>query len=481
MLDLLWAFPLVCVVLLIVSGRTDPAVAGLVGLGLTVAISILAGPASFAPVMAAVAIGHGLWLSAMVGLVILGGLFFRDCIGASQATALEVPVADCSRSLFSACFLTGPFSECLAGFGLGQLTAAAELKKLKLPPRAAVVFGLFSQVLTPWGAMGNPTVVGAVLSGLTARDLGTRTALIIMPLMLSWLAVYWLVSASFGMPKTLRLAVGEAAWVVAIGACLYLSNRTFGPDLAGITALAPLIVARAILDHRSCSMALAPRVRGILPYLLLMAPLVLGRLHPGIRDYLEAGVAVQPFADIPPFHLLTHPGFWLLLVGTITLLLRGRGATLVAASYRSIRLGSKAITILAIFFSIAQVMSASGMALAIARDLGGLLGPAAVFAVPLFAGTMGLMIGSGNASNGLLMPSAVFLAAESGSDRGWIATAQNVAACGFAMISLARVSIGCALVGNGVRAEDAYRKAWPLGALALVAASAICGFSLLAR
>ena len=69
--------------------------------------------------------------------------------------------------------------------------------------------------------------------------------------------------------------------------------------------------------------------------------------------------------------------------------------------------------------------------------------------------------------NGLLVPSHAALAAAAGVDAKWMAAIQNAAASALTMLSLLRLSIGCALVGRPELERRAFAQAWPLAGSAL--------------
>ena len=93
------------------------------------------------------------------------------------------------RRLFTACFFVGPFAEAATGFGVGQVAIVSMIQNTGISAIQLVLFALFSQILVPWGAMANGTMVGAALSGVSPGDLGVR-AMLTAPLLLAWLVLY---------------------------------------------------------------------------------------------------------------------------------------------------------------------------------------------------------------------------------------------------------------------------------------------------
>ena len=94
------------------------------------------------------------------------------------------------------------------------------------------------------GRARNGTVVGAELAGLNPRDLGTRTAVLAMPLLGGWLALFWRMARAAGVPGPPAEHLAEAAWLAAAACLLVTSHAAFGPEIAALAALGPLIALR---------------------------------------------------------------------------------------------------------------------------------------------------------------------------------------------------------------------------------------------
>lgn len=481
MIHLLWASPFLLVVALLATGRASSAVAGLCAAAAAAAVALLAAPHPTPPAAVLLAAAKGLWLAAFVGAVILAGLFFRRVAapaGATPAAGDGAAGAPSRRaSAFAACFLLGPFAEAATGFGVGQVAAVAALSALGLAPIHVALLALFSQTLVPWGAMANGTVVGAEFARMPVADLGVLSALLSAPLLLAWLALFWRMAAGAGLPAGRGERLRETGWVLAVALLLPLANRVVGAEVAALATLGPLLALRFWREERPNRARWRAAVRAGLPYAVLIAALAATRGVPGLGDLLaRAGGTVRPFADGPAWAPLLHPSTWLLAVGLGAALLGGGrgGASAAAAALREAwRQGRRAVLTIAAFLVAARIMADAGIADALADGLHAALGRWTVAATPLLAGAFGLLTGSGNASNGLLMASQVGLA-DGGVPAPWIAALQNTAACALTMLSPARVAMGCALAGGGRAMErEVYRRAWPLGAAALLVLTAV--------
>jgi lactate permease len=474
----LWSLPAVVVAVLIGAGRSS-ATAGFWGLVLAIAVALAAAPGRFGPLEAAQSAASGAWLALLVGAVILGGLFFRDIVAGHDPAGEPppVPAALRRRQLYLTCFLIGPFAESATGFGVGQVAIAPALRSLGLTPLHAVLLGLFSQMLVPWGALANGTIVGAELSGLPAAVLGVHSAALTVPLLLGWLVLFWRMAAAAGVPGTRRDLYAELAWTLLAAALLILCNFALGPEVAALAALGPLIVARFVAGGPRTAHGWRAALRVALPYAALIAGLAATRAMPSFNRFLTEAVAVRPFADGATWLPLLHPASWLVMVALATALAAGRAATIAGALERAWLRAAKPILAIVLFLAMAQVMVSSGMAGGLAKGLTSSLGPAAVLATPLIAAFFGFLTSSGSAANGLLMPAQAAFARESGLSLPWLAAIQNVGAAAATMLCPVRVGMGCALAGRPEVERLVYARAWPLGipplAVLVVAAAAL--------
>lgn len=463
---LVWSLPFVVVAALIATGRATSTTVGLSGLVTALMVAMAAPPHPFGARDALGAIARGGWLALLVGAVILGGLFFREAVSEHDAVQ-SAPVAPERRrkQLYTTCFLIGPFAEGATGFGVGQVTIAPLLNGIGLAPLHAILFGLFSQMMVSWGAMANGTIVGAQLSGIAPTDLGVHSALLTVPLLIAWLGLFWRIAAIAKIPGTPLDFVGEAVCTIAAAGFLVAANALFGPEVAALAALGPLIVARFLMDGRPDRARWRSALRVGPPYVALIAILMATRAIAPVNEWLRAALAVQPFADGPTWFPLLHPGSWLLVVGLATTIAMRRPAA--PALARAWTRGRKPILTIGCFLAMAQVMATSGLADSLAMGLRSGLGPLAVLATPLFAAAFGFLTGSSNAANGLLMPAQIALARDAALSLPWLGAIQNTAAAALTMLSPVRVAVGCALVGKPDLERTVYLRGWLLGAAPL--------------
>ena len=469
MLYLFWSLPLLTVAVLIATGWAGSVLAGAAGACFAVIVAGLAAPRHFGIGESVQAIAHGTWLAFLIGFVIAGGLFFREVLSDEpMQKGPGQPSTEQRRRLFDICFLIGPFSESVTGFGVGQVSAVASIGSLGVAPLNAIVLGLFSQTLVPWGAMATGTMLGAELAGLDPRDLGFRTACISSILLVAWLCLFWRLARTAGLAANGAVLATEFAWILAIGAVLIVANILLGPETAGMGALGPLIILRELLRSKGVVEPWLQTRSTVIPYALLAIGLSTTRIVPLIGERLFALCHFKPISDAPAWAPLLHPGTWLIGIALGTAIVTGRQKRITIAIRRTWPLANRAIANIAVYLIISQVMAISGIAAAAAELLNAHLGALAVLTTPVLAGVFGLLTGSGNATNGLLMPSQRSLANLTAISLPWLAAVQNTTACALTMLSPVRVGIGCTLGGKPRHERQVYASAWSLGAVVLL-------------
>src|SRR5438045_6729797 len=105
----------------------------------------------------------------------------------------------------------------------------------------------------------------------------------------------------------------------------------------------------------------------------------------------------------------------------------------------------------------AEVLSGSGIASAVAAGMFTVLGQWAVVVTPFVSAVFGSLANSGNAANGLFMASQVRLASDAGLNVGAVIALQHAAALSLNMISPVRMSIVCGLGHAAGKERELYR------------------------
>lgn len=480
MIYFLWALPALTVVAAIASGRLNTTYAAILGLLVAAPVAALTGPVAFGQAQLVQALARGLWIGATIAPYILGGLLFWQVAGArpgadstvstsadgAASSAEMTPVAQ-RRMLFFASFLVGPFAESATGFGVGMLGTVALIRGLGIAPRHLMVFALLSQTMIPWGAMGSGTLLAAAYARIPAPQLGLYAMVPVTLLMLVWLPLFWRTVQRAGLGTSTTECLRETAWIVLALALLGPATFYLGPETALLAVYGPLIVVCHAMDGRMDRRTLGATARKMLPYVLLIAGLVLTRLLAPVQQSLRSFWAVAPFDDLPAWSPLFHAGSWLLAGGVLTGLLRGQGHLLGQEARSAWRTGKHAMLALGLFAMMAEILFAAGIARAIAEGMFAALHEGAVVATPLMASVFGILANSGNAPNSLFMPAQLALAIQAGLSIPTVTALQHVAGTSMGLFSPVRMSIAAGLTHGVGQERSVYASLLPYAMAAL--------------
>lgn len=449
--------PLLLVIGLLASGRTSSLVAGLSGLAATLAVALAAFGADGR--LLAREIPAGLWLSWHVIAIIGAGMFFHRCLQARSSVADGETIAT-PRRLWPVCFLLAPFAESVTGFGIGYILALAALRRLGLGGLPALVLGLYSQSLVPWGALAIGSTVGATLAGMTLNEMGLASAVLQVPIHALYLLFYWRFAREAGVPVPMAQKLDDALWTALLLGAIWLFNRYSDAEIAGGAATALLLALRFWRDERPDGAGIAAALHRHAPYVALTLILCATRLVPPLRDLLKPLWALRPYDNQPAFAVFYTPAFWLVAIGIVVAI--SARASLLRLVGEAAKGAWRACAVTLAFVVMAELYVGTGMAQAIAEALRGGAGRGAAFGVPLFAAIGGFLTGSGAGGNAMLMPMVTALAKAVAIDTSWVAAVENSVCTNLTMLSPIRVSMGIALLGMTGMDGALYRKAWPL-------------------
>jgi len=452
--------PLLLVILLIASRRVSTLAAGGIGwVAALAAASILRGPTGDFASWAATESTKGTWLAWQAVAVILAGLFFYRVLRRHEAHLFQAdgPVEPVTRGrIWAVCFLLGPFAESATGFGVGAIVAMAALMRMGLKSPGAAVLALYSQMLVPWGGLAVGTVIGAHLAGEPETELGIASALLTLPLLAGYLALYWVFVGRVTGRVPLVQKLEDCLWTALLGWMLWFANRHVATELGGVVAPGALFVVHFLLSRKPDRAALRRAGTSALPFVVLAALLTAA---------LRGSLVLTPFTDQPSFPVLYNPSFWLVLVGLGVMALTGRLGELPDRLRETAAGGWRPALVTIGFVAMAQVLSAAGAAHLVGTSLRAALGSSAPLMGPLFGAVGGFLTGSNAASNGMMMAVQAALGDGLG---GWPAALQNVAGSNFSLLSPVRVAMAAALIGGTGADAAIYKRAWPLAVMLLM-------------
>jgi len=461
--------PLLLVILLIASRRVSTLAAGGIGwLAALAAAYILRTPAGDFAAWSATESAKGAWLAWQAVAVIVAGLFFYRVLRRHEAHLFQAdgPVEPVTRGrIWAVCFLLGPFAESATGFGVGAIVAMAALMRMGLKSPGAAVLALYSQMLVPWGGLGVGTLIGAHLAGEPETELGIASALLTLPLLVGYLALYWVFVGRVTGRVPLVQKLEDGLWTALLGCALWLASRHVATELGGVVAPGALFVAHFLLSRKPDRAALRRAAPSALPFVVLAALLIATRSIPPLTAALRGSLVLTPFADQPSFPVLYNPSFWLVLVGLGVMVATGRLGELPERLRETGAGGWRPALVTIAFVAMAQVLSAAGAARLVGTSLRAALGPVAPLMGPLFGAVGGFLTGSNAASNGMMMAVQAALGDGLG---GWPAALQNVAGSNFSLLSPVRVAMAAALIGGAGADAAIYKRAWPIALMLLV-------------
>lgn len=455
--------PLVLVLVLLATRRVTLASAGLVALATTLpAVVYLRGIDGLGGFLWVESL-KGAWVSWQGLSVIFAGVVLHQVLHRrpSHETG-SGPEVDRHREAFAAAFLYGVFVETAVGFGVGTIVAVTGLMRLGLSGPAAAALSVFSQTLVPWGAMAVGTGIGAGLLGVDVVELGTRTAevtAIALPVLLPF---FWVLLRSAGVPLRSRNIVVDAILILAMGGILIAVNRYVAVELGGLLApgiLAVALMTPRLLRHPDYASSL---LRNIWPYLLLAGSLLATRLVPGLPGLLHSVLNLRPFEGVPPFPVLYHASFWLLLTAVVA-----APASVWRAGWGKLLRDSLGMArtplLVTLFFVVqAQWMLASGAAEALGSGVKSLAGGFSVLAAPLFSASIAGPSGSNTAAIAMMMPVMAPIAVQTGVSMLTVVAVQNIAGGLSTMLSPGRIALASSLTGLQGRETVVYRQMLPV-------------------
>ena len=429
----IFLLPVLTVLVLLASGKASLAMAGFIALLLSapaawVALGDGANLATWIGLLASGS-GRGMWIAWQAVSVIIGGLLFYKVLSSARpelfAPRETTSDAISHRWLFTICFLLGPFVEAATGFGVGYLITISALMRMGLGRFESAVFGLFSQMLVPWGALGVGTLIGAELADISIAELGVHSALISTALMFGYLVVFWWMLWRVHARPTILECADDALWLLALCAALVAANQLVAVEVAGLLCAAPLLVLRYLRDREPGAMRFADMALTVQPYVALTLLLVVTRSVPAIDDWLRGLIVLQPAPDLPRFSLFHHPSFWLLFVALGYGMLQLPKQRWAQVGRDVLSSGRIPVLVTVVFMMMAETLSLAGIPAALAQSWVSVSGHAAVAISPLLSVVAGALTGSNTASNGMLMVLQVELATRADAAPVWIAAVQK--------------------------------------------------------
>ncbi len=481
MLTILAAIPLAGALAMMTLLQRNSRQAGLMTLVLVCAMAFVVPAFHLSPLQLLLSLYEGGVTSLTVLTVILPALLLyhlQRVTGGMKILTQNIARLTSDRDLQVLLLVLGlsPFVESLCGFGVGIIVIAPMLLELRFGALRAALLCLLGQLTTAWGAMGVAVILTASLTRLPVAQVGSLTALLSMPTTI--------VLSLF----CLHLSGGKAAvrrwWLLALAAAAILTggawilSTTVGVELVGILsstftllflggvgAIVTRLAAHSPGASHKGSTEATKRYslwRAAFPYVLLTFFLLLSRLVPSLRDWLQTHAVLEFPAVHMSLPLLYIPGFWVSLSLLIAVGISGtpRPVAIDALGAAWRQFTPSALTIL-FFLLTAQVMQASLMTASLGA-IAASLGSRYVWISPWLAGLGAWLTGSNLGGTAMFAQLQIAAASSTGLSLLWLAAAQNGAGQLARMLSPACLMLAATSAGLQGQEGLLIRKFGPL-------------------
>ncbi|MDO5744641.1 MAG: L-lactate permease [Micrococcaceae bacterium] len=324
-----------------------------------------------------------------------------------------------------------PFAESVTGFGIGVTVGVPLLLQLGHSVKHSALLSLLGLVAVPWGALGPGTLVAADLAGLTLFDVGVRSALMTLPVVLGSAITTWLVLRAES-PNPGRLLGHLLGAAVLLNAGILAANLVMGTPPAGIVG-SLLVLAVHLLAFRIGG-TLVPAGHStwlaLLPYGVLTVGLLAAR-------------ALTASMDSPLLQrTLTSGGVWLIIACLVaqyaSASLGGTGTPLRTRALLAYRSWIPVGVTTGGFTILGALLAATGMGEELGAALAG-VGAGYLLLGPVINGLAGFVSGSNTAANSMLAATQAQAATAMGSSVLQLVAVSNVTASMATMLAPSRI------------------------------------------
>ncbi|MGP5317202.1 L-lactate permease [Arthrobacter rhombi] len=315
-----------------------------------------------------------------------------------------------------------PFAESVTGFGIGVTVGVPILRLIGHSVPRSTIFSLLGLLAVPWGALGPGTLLASELSGTSLVEVGIRSAVLSLPVMLGVaLLVTFLLrhDGSVG-----RLFGGAVASSLLLWSGILGANILLGTPLAGVMgSLVPTAAHLLVYRWRGSLIAAGWVVaRASLPYAVMAAGLLATR---AVTSNGEPQLSLRA---------ISSPATWLVVACLVAHFGPGQRW---ASDQPEARLGHRAVSawrtwlpvgvVTFCFTVLGSVLAATGMGAELGTALAAMGGSYLAIA-PAVNALAGFITGSNTAANAMLTATQTQVATELGSSVLQMVAATNVTA-----------------------------------------------------
>lgn len=475
-MDLLLSItPIIVIFILIFVFRRSAFQTGVLGLLITIMISIGCFQSELENIYNSVI--KGFLISIIAAYVVFFGIFlFHLMKQANKVDEIGTIISECTShkvvQLLIIVIGFSPLIESTSGFGTAFLIVTPIIISVGINPVKAILVGLVSLLSVPWGALSTGTIIGSHLSNIPTNIIGFGSAVIIFPTYLYFLVVITYIA--FGKEHVKHNWKSLLLFSFTFGTVNILSNMFISVELSGvISSLSTLVLGIIFLIlKKDFIMNTRHFIVSMSPYIILTIFIFFTRLIPQISTPLNRFLNIRISKYNFELPLLYSPGFWLFLTTIITIFIFKIPKIKVWESLK--RTTKQWIPFLfstTCFVAVAQLMVYTNMTNTIAHFISLTFGRYFIILSPILGGIGGFLTASNTGANAMFINLQTQIGQSTGLSPSLLAYAQNVSASHATMASPSRVMLGAEMYDVKEKENELLRKITfiVIGALFIVA------------
>lgn len=337
-----------------------------------------------------------------------------------------------------------PLVESVSGFGLAIIVIAPILIALGFNGLSSSLIALVSLCIIPWGTLSMGTIIGSTLGNVDLEKLGVGSALMCIPIYIYFAIILTYIGVG---GQIVKKRFFEIVFVgLLLGGAVWIENRFFSVELAGLFGSLTVILFLMLKIKDRKALFNRSFLKDILPYLLLIIFLFISRSVKPLKEFFMNGLNLSYEKYNYELPLLYSPGFFLIIVCIITLLIfRLNWIELVDSINLTIKKCFPVIVTTFLFVVISEMMYQANMIQVLSSLAGNLFGELFLFFSPFIGAAGGFLTGSNTASNTMFIRLQTETALQIGISPVFTACAQNVSSSLMTMVNPSRVALSCSV------------------------------------
>lgn len=344
--------------------------------------------------------------------------------------------------------------EAVSGFGLAIIVIAPILMALGFTPFQSSLISLISLCIIPWGTLAMGTIIGSTLGNIPLDKLGMGSALMCIPIYIYFAILVTCIGVG---KQVLKQRFIEVVFIgFLLGASVWICNRFISVELAGLfgslTVISYILLIMKIKNRNTSTLKKQNNfqfMKDIMPYLLLIILLFTSRIVPPIKNNLSSTLNISIEKYNFELSLLYSPGFFLIIVCLVTILVFRLNKTEFLDSIKlTIQKCFPVLLTTFLFVMVSETMDLANMIQIISSFTANLFGDLFIFIAPFIGAAGGFLTGSITASNTMFIRFEIETAQQIGISPIITACVQNVSSALMTMVNPSRVTLSCTVTKN---------------------------------